>query len=34
MKIIFLDFDGVVTARNGTPGSYMTHGQDEYGATP
>lgn len=34
MKIVFLDFDGVVTARNGTPGSYMTHGQDEYGPTP
>lgn len=34
MKIIFLDFDGVVTARNGTPGSYMTHDLDEYGPTP
>ena len=34
MKIIFLDFDGVVTAKNGTPGSYMTHGLDEYGPTP
>lgn len=34
MKVIFLDFDGVVTAKNGTPGSYMTHGQDEYGPTP
>lgn len=34
MKIIFLDFDGVVTAKNGTPGSYMTHGPEEYGPTP
>ena len=34
MKIIFLDFDGVVTAKNGTPGSYMTHGPGEYGPTP
>ena len=34
MKIIFLDFDGVVTAKNGTPGSYMTHDLDEYGPTP
>ena len=34
MKIIFLDFDGVVTAKNGTPGSYMTHNADEYGPTP
>ena len=34
MKIIFLDFDGVVTAKNGTPGSYMTHCPEEYGSTP
>lgn len=34
MKVIFLDFDGVVTAKNGTPGSYMTHGPGEYGSTP
>jgi hypothetical protein len=34
MKIVFLDFDGVVTAKNGTPGSYLTHRLDEYGATP
>jgi len=34
MKVIFLDFDGVVTAKNGTPGSYMTHSLDEYGPTP
>ena len=34
MKIIFLDFDGVVTAKDGTPGSYMTHDLDEYGPTP
>lgn len=34
MKVIFLDFDGVMTAKNGTPGSYMTHGPEEYGATP
>ena len=34
MKVIFLDFDGVVTAKNGTPGSYMTHGPEKYGPTP
>lgn len=34
MKVVFLDFDGVVTAKNGTPGSYMTHGPGEYGPTP
>ena len=34
MKVIFLDFDGVVTAKNGTPGSYMTHGPKKYGPTP
>lgn len=34
MKVIFLDFDGVVTAKNGTPGSYMTHGPEGYGPTP
>ena len=34
MKVVFLDFDGVVTAKNQTPGSYMTHGPDGYGPTP
>jgi len=34
MKVIFLDFDGVITAKSGTPGSYITHDATEYGATP
>ena len=34
MKIIFLDFDGVVTAMNETPGSYITNKSDTYGSTP
>jgi hypothetical protein len=34
MKIIFLDFDGVVTAKNQTPGSYITHSNINYGPTP
>lgn len=29
--IIFLDFDGVLTARDTTPGSYLSNGGDGYG---
>lgn len=33
-KIIFLDFDGVMSSQNETPGSYITHEANEYGASP
>lgn len=33
-KYVFLDFDGVVSSQLETPGSYITHEADEYGASP
>lgn len=34
LKILFVDFDGVVTSQTEVPGSYITHEADEYGASP
>ena len=32
--IVFLDIDGVCTALDQTPGSYLNHSQEEYGLSP
>ena len=31
--VIFLDFDGVLTAKNYTPGSFLNHAPEHYGAS-
>lgn len=33
-KIIFVDFDGVMTSQSETPGSYITNESANYGASP
>lgn len=34
MKLVFLDIDGVMTSTLETPGSYINHNENEYGASP